>query len=234
MALNRRTPVVDHVEVRAAVPAKPLRRVPIAWWFAAVFAFAIAAYSLRYVFLGERAYVAELAPSFRARALTVMVHTLFGPIALTLGLVNLLPAMRQRRWRLHRWLGRIYLVSSIVLAGAGLSLSFHAAGGPGPRAAFGLLALATIGASLAGYRHIRAGDVRRHREWMLRSYALVFAAVTLRIWMPILVTAYQGQFVPAYRWSAWLCWVPNALFVEWMIRRGWRPQFAPPEGFAAT
>jgi len=85
-----------------------------------------------------------------------------------------------------------------------------------------------------GYRSIRVRDVRHHREWMLRSYALIFAAVTLRVWMPILATVYQGQFVPAYRWSAWLCWVPNVLVVEWMIRRGWRPRFAPPQGFAAS
>jgi uncharacterized membrane protein len=226
--------MVEHVEVGAAVPAKPQRRVPVVWWFAAVFALAISAYSLRYVLVGERAYTPELAPSFRARPLTVMAHTLFGPIALTLGLINLLPAMRQRRWPAHRWLGRIYLISSIVLGVAGLSLAFHAAGGPGPRAAFALLALATLGTSLMGYRAIRLRNIRHHREWMLRSYALIFAAVTLRIWMPILITAYQGQFVPAYRWSAWLCWLPNALFVEWMIRRGWRPQFAAPEGFAAT
>jgi uncharacterized membrane protein len=227
--------MAEHVEVRAADLSKRPRRVPVAWWFAAFFVLAISAYSLRYVVLGERAYVPELAPSFRARPLTVMAHTFFGPIALTLGLVNLLPAMRQRRrWPVHRWLGRIYLISSIVLGLAGLSLSFHAVGGVGPRTAFALLALATLGTSIMGYRSIRARNLRPHREWMLRSYALVFAAVTLRIWMPILATAYQGQFVPAYRWAAWLCWVPNVVFVEWIIRRGWRPQFAPPEGFAAT
>jgi uncharacterized membrane protein len=227
--------MVEHVEVRVATPSRRPRRVPVVWWFAAVFVLAVSGYSLRYVILGDRAYEPDLAPSFRARPLTVMAHTLFGPIALTLGLVNLLPAMRQRRrWPVHRWLGRIYVIASIVLGLAGLSLSLHAFGGPGPRTAFGLLALATMGTSLMGYRSIRSRNVRQHREWMLRSYALIFAAVTLRVWMPILITAYQGQFVPAYRWAAWLCWVPNALFAEWMIRRGWRPQFAPPEGFAAT
>ena len=69
---------------------------------------------------------------------------------------------------------------------------------------------------------------------MRAPHALIFAAVTLRVWMPIHATVYQGQFVPAYRWSAWLCWVPNVLVVEWMIRRGWRPRFAPPQGFAAS
>jgi hypothetical protein len=164
-----------------------------------------------------------------------MAHTLFGPTALTLGLTNLNPAMRQRRrWPVHQWLGRIYLIASIVLGLAGLSLSFHAFGGRGPQTAFGLLALATIGTSLMGYRSIRVRTVRQHREWMLRSDALIFAAVTLRILSPILTMTYHGQFVPAYQWTAWLCWVPNALVAEWIIRRGWRPQFTAPDGFPAT
>jgi len=171
--------MVERVEVRAAISSKPPRRVPVAWWCAAVFVLAISAYSLRYVVLGDRAYEPDLAPSFRARPLTVMAHTLFGPIALTLGLVNLLPAMRQRRrWLVHRWLGRIYLIASIVLGLAGLSLSLHAFGGPGPRTAFGLLGRSS---SL----HTRDSSCQ-----------------------PI-----DG---------------PR------MIRRGWRPQFARPEGFAVT
>jgi hypothetical protein len=67
---------------------------------------------------------------------------------------------------------------------------------------------------------------------MLRSYALIFAAVTLRIWLPLLIMAYGGQFLPAYRWVAWISWVPNALFAEWTIRRGWKPRALLPEGFA--
>lgn len=51
------------------------------------------------------------------------------------------------------------------------------------------------------------------------------AGVTLRIWIPLLIIAHDGQFLPAYRWVAWLSWVPNALFVEWIIRRGWKPSY---------
>ena len=212
------------------------RRVPIWWWFAAVLALGIAAYSLRYAFLGERAYTPELAPSFRERPVTVFIHTLFGPVALLGGLINLLPATRRGgMWLAHRWVGRAYVVSALLLGGAGLSLAFHAAGGAGPQAAFVLLALATLVTTLQGYRHLRASRVRQHREWMLRSYALIFAAVMLRLWMPALVTlVYDGQFIPAYRWAAWLAWVPNAIFVEWIIRRGWRPAYVLRDGFAAA
>jgi uncharacterized membrane protein len=222
--------------VEGPVLARAPRRVPTWWWFAAVLALGIAAYSLRYALLGEPAYEPELASALRERPLTVTIHTLFGPVALVLGLVNLLPGMRRgAKWPVHRWVGRVYVVSAVMLSGAGLSMAFHAAGGNGPRVAFVLLALGTLGTALQGYRQIRAHRVRQHREWMLRSYALIFAAVTLRLWMPALTgLVYQGQFVPAYRWAAWLAWVPNALFVEWIIRRGWKPAFVLRDGFSTA
>ena len=207
-------------------------RVPGWWWPAAALALFVALYSLRYALLGERAYVPELAASFRARPWMVLAHTLFGPVALLLGLVNLLPALRQpARWRAHRLVGRGYVGAALVLGLAGLGLAFHAAGGPLSRAGFVALALATLATTVTALWHIRHGAVRAHREWMLRSYALIFGAVTLRIWLPVLIVAHDGAFLPAYRWVAWLSWVPNALWAEWIIRRGWRPRYALAPGF---
>jgi hypothetical protein len=51
---------------------------------------------------------------------------------------------------------------------------------------------------------------------MIRSYALTFAAVTLRIWLP-LGQVLHFDFVEAYRVIAWLCWVPNLLAAEWIL-----------------
>lgn len=215
--------------------SRPRTRVPRWWWPAALIAAGVGAYSLRYVVLGERAYVPELAASFRARPLAIAVHALFGPVALAMGLVNLLPALRQRRrWGVHRLVGRVYVVSVLALGTAGLYLACYAAGGVVARVGFGLLGVGTLTTALQGYRNIRRGRIVRHREWMLRSYALIFGAVTLRIWMPILVIAHQGQFIPAYRWVAWLSWVPNLLWVEWIIRRGWRPAYVLADGAGAV
>ena len=209
------------------------RQVPIWWWFAIVFAVGIAAYSLRYALLGEVAYVPELSESFKQRPLTVTIHTLFGPLALVGGLVNLLPGMRRRgRWPGHRWVGRMYVVSCLLLGAAGLSMAMHAVGGTFARVGFALLAIGTLVTSAQAYLAIRRKAVRQHREWMLRSYSLIFGAVTLRIWLPLLIMAYGGQFVPAYRWVAWISWVPNILFIEWTIRRGWKPRAMLPEGYA--
>lgn len=206
-----------------SVPARSART-PRWWWLAALLAAGVAAYSLRYVVRGERAYVPDLAASFRARPWAIGLHAFFGPIALTLGLAQFHPAMRQtHRRRAHRIVGRIYGVSAVALAFAGLYMSFYSAGGMVTHAGFGLLALAVLATTFQGYRSIRVRDVTRHREWMLRSYVLIFGAVTLRLWLPLLIVAYRGDFIAAYRWVAWLSWVPNIFWAEWIIRRGWHP-----------
>jgi hypothetical protein len=210
-------------------------RVPRSWWPAAALAAFVAVYSLRYVVLGESAYVPELAQSFNERRALVVIHTLFGPMALLSGLANLLPALRRPpRWMAHRIVGRVYAVSAVLLGfllgSAGLALSLHATGGTLARVGFFSLALVTLGTVLIAYQRVRFGNVRAHREWVLRSYACIFGAVMLRIWLPLLIVANGGQFEPAYRVVAWLAWVPNLAFAELLIRRGWRPSFVPPPG----
>ena len=86
----------------------------------------------------------ELADSFRARIVPLLIHTTFGPIALVLGIVNLLPAMRRRRWALHRLLGRIYMISGLTLGLAGGYLAFFAVGGTFARLGFLFLAVGTV------------------------------------------------------------------------------------------
>jgi hypothetical protein len=53
---------------------------------------------------------------------------------------------------------------------------------------------------------------------MVRNFALTFAAVTLRLWLPASVVA-GVPFGLAYPAIAWLCWVPNALFAEVLLGR---------------
>jgi hypothetical protein len=92
-------------------------------------------------------------------------------------------------------------------------------GGLNTHVAFGLLAVLVLATTGVGLARILARDVAAHREWMLRSFALIFAGVALRIEQPLLMAAYGGEFAPAYQWVAWLCWVPNLAWAEWWVRR---------------
>ena len=88
-----------------------------------------------------------------------------------------------------------------------------------PHAFFGGLAVALLATTGLAFRAIKGRDVATHREWMIRSYALIFAAVMLRIEIPLLMIATQGNFDVTYRIVAWLCWVPNLVAAEWIVRR---------------
>jgi hypothetical protein len=61
---------------------------------------------------------------------------------------------------------------------------------------------------------------------MIRSFALTFAAVTLRLYL--IPPAIAGvDFVTAYQWIAWLCWVPNLAIAEAWIASRRRANSAP-------
>jgi hypothetical protein len=60
--------------------------------------------------------------------------------------------------------------------------------------------------------------VESHRRWMIRNYSLTFAAVTLRLWIPILMVA-GNDFPSTYTTVAWLAWVPNLIVAELIASR---------------
>jgi hypothetical protein len=98
----------------------------------------------------------------------------------------------------------------MISGSAGLYISFFATGGWIASWGFGALAVFWLITTSKAYLTIRNGEIDNHKMWMIRSYALTFAAVTLRIWLP-LAQVLQFDFIEAYRVIAWLCWVPNIL-----------------------
>lgn len=73
--------------------------------------------------------------------------------------------------------------------------------------------MAWIVATGLAVRFILRGEAIRHRRWMIRSFALTAAAITLRLYLP-LIFVFHWSFSIAYPAIAWLCWIPNALAVE--------------------
>lgn len=163
-----------------------------------------------------------------ARPIAMLAHVGGGVIALALGSFQLVTWRGPRRiW--HRCAGRVYVLACLVSAVAGFWLALHASAGPVATAGFGGLAVAWFGTTVMGWRKAVAGEFAQHRRWMIRSLSLTFAAVTLRIMLPMI--ALTGlEFDVGYRAISFLCWVPNLLLVEaWLRVFGWDagPQPSP-------
>lgn len=189
------------------------------WRLAAVLSVGVAGHALAYALLGDRMYVDVLAESFRERPWSIFVHALIGSVGLAAGPFLLLPSLLARRPHLHRTLGKVYVASAVVIGASGLYLAPYAFGGPVAQAGFAGMGVALLIPTLLAYRAIRAGRVTAHRRWAIMSFAVLFSAVTLRLWLPILVGLHLGDFAPAYRWAAWLSWVPNLAVAAWLTRR---------------
>jgi hypothetical protein len=196
------------------------RQKPRLWWLMLVLSVLIAIYGMSYVVLGERMFNGEIGDSFRARPWGIFTHALFASIALAIGPLQFHRGLLVRYRAVHRTLGKIYVISAIIGSGIlGLYMAIYSFGGWITHVGFGLLAVLTTLTTGFAYLKIRQGEVVPHREWMIRSFALIFAAVTLRLWLPLLILIHKGDFTPAYLWVSWICWVPNLLLAEVYIAR---------------
>jgi uncharacterized membrane protein len=147
-------------------------------------------------------------------------HTLGGAIATMIGPFQFLGSLRRRHRRVHAWLGRLYLSCVGLSALAGLYLSPNSYARNTFGIAFIALALAWLYTGTKAYLAIRGREVEAHRRWMVRNYALTYAAVTLRFEMPLLIVGFGMAPITALNIVGWLCWVPNLIIVEmWMRRR---------------
>lgn len=205
-----------------------------------VVSLAVAAYAIAvYGFLPVGALVhPDMRATFAAHPVGIYAHVFGAAVALALGPFQFLSTLRDRRPVLHRRLGRLYLGVGVLVGGlAGLFMAFHAFGGLPSRLGFACLAVAWLYSGSCAYLAVRARDFMAHRRWMVRNFALTFAAVMLRLYLPASV-ALGAAFEVAYPIIAWLCWLPNLIAAELLFNRtthalierptaGLRPSSAP-------
>ncbi len=191
------------------------------WGLLALSALAIGLFSLRYALPGMP--LPSDLPSLALSPRPFVVHAVSASLALVLGPLQFVPAWRVRFPALHRWVGRACVLSIAVAWLSSLPLAVNAMTGTVAAAGFFALGLAWIVATGMGLARALQRRFAEHRRWMLRSFALTAAAITLRIYLGASMAA-DIDVAVSYPFIAWLCWVPNALAAEWYLRRKAGPQ----------
>lgn len=193
-------------------------------YFLSVGVAAYAAFAYGFLPLGSLVHP-DMKTNFVAHAVGIYTHIFGSIVALVLGPFQFSTRLRQKRPHLHRWSGRVYLTVGVLVGGlSGLYMSQYAYGGVVAQAGFATLAVLWLYSGARAYIAIRRGAIDEHRKWMVRNFALTFAAVTLRLYLP--ATFVGGvEFAVAYSIIAWVCWIPNLVFAEW--RYNAKPSRAP-------
>jgi hypothetical protein len=162
--------------------------------------------------------VVHLLEHYSTAQLVFLAHVVAGAVALLAGPWQLMPRLRARHRRFHRATGYLYVTAVAVAGTAALVLGPQAWAGPVAQTGFTALAVAWLSTTALGLHRIVTGDRGGHRAWMTRSFALAFAAVSLRIQAPLLAVAGAPDEL-AYQIVAWSSWVPNLAIAHLLARR---------------
>ncbi|MDA1906336.1 DUF2306 domain-containing protein [Bacillus cereus] len=150
----------------------------------------------------------------------LFTHITTSIVALVIGPFTLSTKFRERNINRHRIAGRIYMVGILLGGVSGLYLSFYATGGLVAKLGFGLLSVFWLTSAYQALHRVKNKKINDHRNWMIRNYALTFATVTLRIWLPLFIVLFGIEhFELSYAIIAWLAWVPNLIVAELFIRK---------------
>lgn len=148
----------------------------------------------------------------------LVIHVAAAMVALVLAPLQFVAWIRRRWPRFHRLNGRLYLLACAVGAPAGFVLAFGVTAGPVAGLGFSIPALLWPLFTWLGWRAAVERRFAEHRAWMLRAYAVVAAAITLRLMLPFSGLVLHIEFFAAYRVIAWLAWIANLALVEAYLR----------------
>ncbi|WP_283134712.1 DUF2306 domain-containing protein [Rhizohabitans arisaemae] len=214
------------------------------WWGAwaalAVSAAGIALYSVPAYLTGDPTQSKiPINPDVALHYLSITIHALPASLLLLLGPLQFVPALRNRYGKLHRVVGRVYMVSVVIASVAAILAATFSVDGISVQVAFYLLTAAWLYSLAQAYRAIRRGQIQLHRIWMIRNYALSFAAVLLRGFLILGLAARSRYewltFDDVYTTSTWASILVSAGAAEWFIvqrtlkplARNRRPESAP-------
>ena len=185
----------------------------LSWWLLALFASAVGGYG---VLMIDARQVQDAVPGF---PWLDELHFVASGLALILGVWGFRRDLLAKRKDLHRRIGKLYMVLVLLGGVSGAAMACYSMHGMVTHLGFGLLAIVWLIATFLGWHRIhKRKDVIAHRRWMVRSYALTCAAISLRVQLGPLAMLLEG-FEPAYKIVSWSAWIPNVLFAEWWLRR---------------
>lgn len=132
-------------------------------------------------FAATNSPAAALNAGFARHMVLTLMHILPGGLFLVLAPLQFVPGIRAKHINVHRWMGRILMVSGLVIGFSALVMSYKMnIGGLNETAATTLYAILFLICLMQAYRYIRRKEVARHREWMIRAYGVGLGVATTR------------------------------------------------------
>ena len=98
-------------------------------------------------------------------------HISLGGLALALGWSQFNRRLRRNNVKLHRDIGKVYMLCAFASGSASLYLALHATGGLISTLGFGLLGAIWLITTLYAFLEVKNGRIAKHQRFMFFSYA---------------------------------------------------------------
>ena len=189
--------------------------VPLLIWASVVF--------ITWLFMHGADHFLELTPAALGKYFelrwVLIVHITAGGGALTLGLVQFWPRLRDYSWRMHRIIGILYLLAVLLSSVCALILACTTAYVVNWAYAFSLQIWVGVWISSTAIAYYTAlkGNFVLHRQWMTRSYLVTLAFVVSGLLLKTSFIQQLGSFEEISPSLFWLGWaVPLYLYEMWL------------------
>lgn len=128
--------------------------------------------------------------------LAVYAHLLSAPIVILAGLLQLIPRIRDRAPSLHRWNGRLYILTAFTVSLAGLYMTWirSSVGDLPQHLGSSLMAVLIMVCAVMALRYAMVRDFNTHRRWALRLYIVVSASLFIRAGIFLAFAINRGPF----------------------------------------
>jgi uncharacterized membrane protein len=157
--------------------------------------------------------------------ISIGMHFATGALVMVLGCVQLLGMVRARWPRVHRWIGRVYVVAALLtaLGGLGFIVLRGTVGGGAMDVGFGLYGILMVLSAIQTIRYARGRDFRSHRIWAIRLFALVIASWLYRLEYGLWgLLDFQGRTMDFRGWfdlvMDFFFYLPNLALAELYLR----------------
>lgn len=158
----------------------------------------------------------------RAAPVWHFIHVLGGATFGILGPIQFSRVLMRKYGLLHRFMGRVFVAAGAILSLSSLGLlwqfpSTYSVAVSGGRLLFGI----ALGAALAVAMHaIRKRDFTRHRNWMIRAYAVGIGATAVSmVFFPIYAITGEPPIGLVADIAFLGTWTACVVFAEGLVRR---------------
>lgn len=151
--------------------------------------------------------------------LTTAVHLIPGFLMLCVAPLQISDTLRRRYRAFHRFLGRVFCISGIV-SGVGvlwMVIVFPALGGVLTQVVTFVLVFSMCAFMGIAVKAIRSRRTARHRDFMMRAYAIALSVSTARIFIELAELFFGLPFEASFVIASAAGVIVNSGIAEWII-----------------